>query len=366
MLGTNAGQADLIGYLKANNWYVIGCSGRSGEPGQVLCDLFVQIDIRDVDALQQLVSRHGIDLIYSVSSDLAMKSVVALSERTGLPHFFDNDFIALLDNKADLRAFLDRNDLSPVPYAEVSTVDEAADWSRFPCVVKPTDAQGQRGVQRVEDRGALDEAVEAAIASSPTNKAIVEDYLEGVEMSCNVVLSEGRAIVKIVSERLVHDLDQIGIPKGHLVPPMAVSAADQARAIELVDKVVAAFGQSEGVLYFQMINTSDGPRIVEIAPRLDGCHMWRIILAATGVDIIDLAVHGLLGETEANPVEPVVHSGDFELMFQQMAPGNPFDPAEFPAPTDSIYHEHRYAAGETVRPINGTLEVVGYYVRKTS
>jgi len=366
VLGTNAGQADLIRYLKAQNWHVVGCSGRSGEPGQALCDVFEQVDIRDVDALEPLVSKHAIDLIYSISSDLAMKSVVKLAERTGLPHFFDTAFIDLLDNKAELRAFLARHDLSPVPYIEVGTAAEAVDWSLFPCIVKPTDAQGQRGVQKVSRPGELIEAIEVAVASSPTDKAIVENFLDGVEMSCNVVLSEGRAIVKILSERLVHDIDQIGIPKGHLIPPLAVSKADQDRAVALVDRVVVAFGQPSGVLYFQMVNTAQGPRIIEIAPRLDGCHMWRIILAATGVDLINLAVSGLLGEPNSDPVGNMLPDGNFELMFQQTEPDTHFDPDAFPAPEGSVYHEYRYKSGESITPINGRLEVVGYYVRKTS
>ena len=43
--------------------------------------------------------------------------------------------------------------------------------------------------------------------------------------------------------------------------------------------------------------------------------------------------------------------------------GQPFSAAAFPVPEDAIYHEYRYDAGQDVRPVNGTLEVVGYYVR---
>ncbi len=366
VLGTNAGQADLIRYLKNDGWYVVGCSGRSGEPGQTLCDVFEKVDIRNVDALEPLVSNHDISLIYSISSDLAMKSVVALAERTGLPHFFDSPFIALLDNKASLRKFLADRRLSPVTYLEVGKPVEAEDWTSFPCVVKPADAQGQRGVQKVEDRSAFHEAVRDAIDSSPSGLAIVEDFLDGVEMSCNVVLQGGKPVLKVLSERLVHDFEKIGIPEGHLVPAISVSRKDQECAIELVDRVVAALDQTDGVLYFQMINSDTGPKIIEIAPRLDGCHMWRIIEQATGQNLIRLATEMLTGD---KLIEKYAESSDpkkFELMFQQMAPGKKFDEADFPKPADCLYHEYRYAPGEIVQPVNGTLEVVGYYIRETT
>src|SRR6056297_1063638 len=106
VLGTNAGQADLIRHMNARGWRVIGASPVEGEPGQAFCDVVEKVNIVDLDALEKVVERHTPDLIYSISSDIAMVSVVALSERIGLPHFYDSDFIRLLDDKAALRDFL--------------------------------------------------------------------------------------------------------------------------------------------------------------------------------------------------------------------------------------------------------------------
>lgn len=362
VLGTNAGQADLIRYLKATGWQVIGCAGAPGEAGAALCDVFELVDIRDVDALEALARKHEIDLVYSISSDLAMKSVVALATRLDLPRYHDMGFIDLLDNKAALRAFLDQHRLSPVPFIEVAAAAEAADWAEFPCVVKPCDGQGQRGVQRIESRADLDGAIETALDISPSARAIVEQFLDGVEMSCNVYINEGRAAVRVLSERLVHKDLGIGIAKGHLVPAKAVSAKDQAKALELVEQTVLALGQQRGVLYFQMIQTAQGARIVEIAPRLDGCHMWRAIKAAHGVDFVALAVEGLVGDGTVPALTP--QGADVELMFQQAPPGR-FNLATFPKPEGAIYHEYRYADGDEIRAVNGKLEVVGYYVAET-
>ena len=52
-------------------------------------------------------------------------------------------------------------------------------------------------------------------------------------------------------------------------------------------------------------------------------------------------------------------------MFQQMPPGSSFHKAGFPVPEGALYHEYRYEDGQTVAPINGRLEVVGYYVCRT-
>jgi len=371
ILGTNAGQADLIRHMKARGWRVIGCSALAGEPGEAFCDLFEQVDVVDLDALEAVARRHRVDLVYSISSDVAIRSAVALSERMGLPHFHDSALVAMLDDKAAMRAFLALHDLGAVPFAMLHAAEDAVGWARFPCIVKPVDAQGQRGVEKIERARDLAEAAERARAESRSGRAIVEEFLDGVELSCNLLICDGETRLKVLSERLVHQGPAIGVPVGHLVPPVSVDVAAQDAALALVGRIITAMGMPDGPLYIQMIVTPDGPRVVEIAPRLDGCHMWRLIHAARGADLIGMTVDCLTGDA---PVATLSDCGQgtrqgehpWELMFQQAAPGTVFDPQDHPAPPDTVFHEYRYARGEPVRAVNGVLEVVGYFVRASA
>ena len=375
VLGTNAGQADLIRHMKGRGWRVVGAAHVEGLPGEGLCDLFAKVDVRDVDAVCDLARREGADLVWSVSSDVAMTSAVAASERLGLPHFFGPEIVELFNRKHALRAWLDERGLSPVAYRRIARADEAEGWREFPAIVKPADAQGQRGMAIVEDAAALGPAVEEALRFSDT--AILEQYLAGVEVSVNVLVADGRVVVDEVSERLVHAGALYGIPWGHLVPPHNVSQSEREAVRALVRDVVAGLGIARGCLYFQLKVTPEGPRIIEIAPRLDGCHMWRLIREARGIDVLARSVDVLLGEAveigETAREEPP-HEGPLreeplhgeplhELIFQQAPPGTVFRAADLPA-ADAAYHEHRYRDGETVQPVNGQMEVVGYYVRR--
>ena len=366
VLGANAGQADLIRYLKERGWNVTAVSGRQvGDPGETLADSFVKLDIRDVDAVSALAREKKAEIVYSISSDVAITAATEVSEKIGLPHFFDSGLIDIFNKKPLLRAFLNSRNLSPVAFAEVKSTDEANDWSVFPCVVKPTDAQGQRGVQKVFDKAHLAEAIEIAIdACKEPKSAIIEAFLEGVEISCNVLVSDGELVVSELSERLVHTGENFGIPTGHLIPIVDVPEHFIEEAGKLVEDVTRALGIRNGTLYYQMIVTPDGPRIVEIAPRLDGCHVWRLIKAARDIDFLDGAVRRLTGESVPKQNGRDEPGAVYELMFQQMPPGKPFDKSQFPVPEDALYHEYRYQQGQPVVPVNGRLEVVGYYVRK--
>ena len=113
-----------------------------------------------------------------------------------------------------------------------------------------------------------------------------------------------------------------------------------------------------------MKSETNGIKIIEIAPRLDGCHMWRLIKCATGRDFLASTVSTLLNKDFDKGHVGVDFDRYFELMFQQTPPSVTFSLSEYPKPSDAYYHEYRYDEGQTIYPINGKLEVVGYYVRE--
>lgn len=363
ILGTNSGQLDLIKAMKELGWYVIGCSNRSDEVGVGYTDKFYEVDIRDIDAVSKIATENHVDLIYSVSSDTAIKSVVELSSKLNLPTFYSTDLIRLLDNKQELRKFLNNAKLSMVAYTEV---DDSFEWDKFPCIVKPSNAQGQRGVQKVNSSEELLDSVLNAKRFSSNNTAIIEDFLDGVEISCNVLVSDGQIIFDTLSERLVYNDEYFGIPIGHLIPCVNINEDTQKEAIKLVSDVVEALAIQNGPLYFQMKATTYGVKIIEIAPRLDGCHMWRLIKHATSRNFLTETVEVLLKTHENTKRVELKDSKYYELIFQHSEPSQTFEEENFPIPSHALYHEYRYSSGDAINVINGKKEVVGYYVTEFS
>lgn len=364
VLGSNAGQADLVRYLVDHGWRVDVCAHRAGGAAEAYAHHAHLVDIKDIEGVAALARKIRADIVYSVSTDIAVPTVVEVSKQLNLPHYFDIPFVELLDDKAALRKHLNERGLSEVPFRRLRSLSDVDGWATYPCMVKPADSQGQRGITKLDNAEELEHAVERAISLSPTGTAIIEAWLSGVEISCNVLVVGGKVVVNEVSERLVHGDHYLGVPRGHLVPPVDVSSEDCTKARQLVEEVVASLSVENGTLYFQMKVTPQGPRIIEIAPRLDGCHMWRCIKHATGVDYLDLAVRHLLDDDIKSGLQRHAPDGVYELIFQQIAPGECFSGQNFPVPDDALYHEYRYSDGDVVLPINGKLEVVGYYVRK--
>ncbi|MGO1374983.1 ATP-grasp domain-containing protein [Psychrobacter sp. AOP5-GZ1-6] len=366
ILGTNSGQLDLIKAMKELGWFVIGCSNRSDEVGVKYTDKFFEVDIRDIDAVSKIAIENNVDLVYSVSSDTAIKSVVQVSSKLNLPTFYSEDLIRLLDNKQELRRFLNDAKLSYVNYIEIDDISDSSDWDTFPCIVKPSNAQGQRGVQKVNNLKELQESILNAKQFSSNNTAIIEDFLDGVEISCNVLVSNGQIIFDTLSERLTYNDDYFGIPKGHVIPCVNIDENAQKEAVVLVHNVVKALDIKNGPLYFQMKATTKGVKIIEIAPRLDGCHVWRLIKDATDRNFLTETLEVLLNDHKNTQPVALKDSQYYELIFQHSEPSQTFQEKSFPIPANALYHEYRYSNGDSINIINGKKEVVGYYVAEFS
>ena len=364
VLGANAGQADLIRYLTEKGWRVTACSRSANEPGAKIATSFVELSVTEVDQVCALAEAEQADVIYSVASDICMTAVTAVSERLDLPHFLNSELVAMFRNKAMLRGYLNEHGIGTLDYLKVSSAENFESWSTFPCIVKPPDSWGQRGVRKVPDKVELIDAIYGSFAHTGSRSAIVEAYMAGTEISCNVLVSEGALVVAAFSERLVHGSGYFGIPAGHLIPPLHVSDEDVRRAYLMVEAVIRSLGIENAALYFQMIVSDDGPRIVEITPRLDGCHIWRLIKAAYNIDLIDLTFRRLIGEAIEVPLLRREPESVYELMFQQLPTGRTFEECDFPVPADALYHEFRCEEGQIPAKTNGRLEIVGYYIRR--
>jgi phosphoribosylamine-glycine ligase len=364
ILGTNAGQADIIEYLSANKWEVHACGHIEAGPGVKLAHHFHLTNTLDVEAVKSLAVKIKADIVYSISSDSAIRTATRVSEELGLPTLLGSQMIDMFHYKDRLRQFLNEQKISTVGFRKVGTAEDVTDWDIFPCVVKPTDSQGQRGVQFIEEKENLYRSITLAIENSVSGTAIIEEYLSGIEISTNVIVQHGKLIINEFTERLVHGRDYFGLPKGHSIPVRSVSKQTVDEARRIVERLVEKLSITDAVLYIQMVVTDKGPKIVEVAPRLDGCHIWRLLKIAKGYDLREYAIHVLTGEKIEPKVKVANADASYTLKFHQLRSGLNFLSHNFEVKSDYAYNEFRYLDHEKVIEINGSLEVVGYYVQK--
>ncbi len=363
ILGIGSAQVDAIRYLKQRGWWIIACSYRQEGPGLEFVDQFELINISDIYCIEQLARDEGVEFVYSVGSDLAMPSVAEVSERLKLPCFITRNTANLLQSKIDLRNFLAEKEISPVRYQKIQNLSDAATWAHYPAIMKPTDSQGQRGIARVASFEDIQNNLDSALNASRSRTAILEEMLDGPEVSVNAFVINGQIVFIEISDRKVLADYPGGIPYAHVLPTQVASPDAVNETKKLVERCIHVLGIQNGPVYFQIILGLDGPRIVEITPRLDGCHMWRLIKAAIGIDLLDMTFRLLEGD-QSSRFYPDRQHQLLSLIFLYQAPGTEFSTQHHHLPADVVYREFYFNEGQRVSVINGHMEKVGYYIKQ--
>lgn len=297
ILGAGNAQLDLINYAKDIGLEVYACSYSDSDKGILLADVFAQINIVDADKIENYVRENNIDIIYSVGSDIAVPTFCRVAERLNMFHFVSSKTADICCSKHLMREAFGAGNRFHVPFLVCQTLSEAKTADFYPLMIKPVDSQGQRGVFRVENFEELSPKCDCAMQYSRCKKVILEQYITGSEVSVNAYIKDGKIIFSMLSDRESFSHLPGGIIKAHHLPSAFEGTKPHEEINELVRETVTKLHIENGPVYFQIKISEGNPYLIEVTPRLDGCHMWRLIKAYCGVDLLDMTMRHLLGKT---------------------------------------------------------------------
>jgi biotin carboxylase len=191
-------------------------------------------------------------------------------------------------NKATARALFARHGVPSATSVSVRTREEAqlaAEGIGYPVVLKPAANAASIGVIRVDTpaqlTAAYDVAARAAGQGVESTQVLVEEYLDGPEVSVECVTHRGETTVVAVTrktvseppyfEELAHSVDA--------ADPLLDVVAPAARA------AIRALGITDGVSHVEMRLVDGRPRLVEVNGRLAGDMVGHLVRLATGIDL---------------------------------------------------------------------------------
>lgn len=175
----------------------------------------------------------------------------------------------------------------------------AGDAMTFPAVLKPRAGAGSVNTCFVPDAGALDDIV--ASARVPDGRYVLEGFLAGAPAPSPDV-GDYVSVESLLRAGVAEHLEVTG--KFPLVPPFretgnfqphALEPATHAAVLALVDGVLGGLGLSEGVVHTEIKLTADGPRLIEVNPRVGGGGITNIFERRHGISLIRIAVLAALG-----------------------------------------------------------------------
>jgi len=286
----------------------IGSEQRSALAGlmrdRMLGVTFEHVD-RAVAAIARFAARHPLDAIVAVD-DTGTVVAAAASAALGLAGNSVEPVRASRDKGRARERFAAAGLLTPRFQIFGSDADPAsvAAAVRYPCVVKPVDLSGSRGVIRADDAdscvaaftrvGALVRSPDVCRPGSAPQSILVEDFIPGAEFALEGLLRGGVLETLAIFDK-PDPLNGPFFEETIYVTPSRQPDAVQAEMAHTVQRATRALGLTEGPVHAEVRRNQAGTFMLEVAARSIGGLCARTLRFGMGVSLEELILRHAVG-----------------------------------------------------------------------
>lgn len=261
------------------------------------------IDVTDEKRCLEYAEELEIDGVMTYGATITLPTVAYIGEKLGLPAL-PHETAVLSKNKYEMKKRLCEHGLNTLgDFFKLTFPDDGKNRKlAFPCVVKPCDGSGSRGVSVAKNKSEFDAAVKYAYDNARYGEIYVESFIDGTEYSVETFACGGKthvyAIVKTVFAREANG----EVTYGHSTP-CGLPHDDEIKIENEVEKAVKALGVTLGSANFDVIFSHGKPYIIDCGIRVgQNLIASHIVSLSRGVDVTDNAIKAALGEAiEAEP-----------------------------------------------------------------
>jgi biotin carboxylase len=291
VVGAGPAQLGLLAAARSRGLFVIAVDRNASAPGFELADRRAIVSTEDERGIERLARAERLDGVIAPGIDFPVGIAARVARSIGLPHPLSPEAAVLATSKERQRERLAE---AGVPQPRSHVLDAGGEALELPCVVKAPDRQGQAGLTLVRDRSELTAAIQAARAASRSGRVLVEELVDGPEVTVNAFSIGGEFHPLTVTDRLTADPPAFGVALAHVW-------RSQHDPVDVARRAAEALGITDGPTYTQLRIGPDGPYVIELAARLGGGHDAELCEAALGVDLNGLALDAALGEPVERP-----------------------------------------------------------------
>lgn len=223
--------------------------------------------------------------------------------------------ISLCNNKYAMRLALERAGLPNVRAVIVqneSDLAEAAGQVGFPLIMKPVFGAGSALIKKCRNLDELHAHYQlftrvysqvggasgfgggaltfethdgSSVPYMPGQTVMLETYLEGIEATIECAIADGEPVPLLLHEKLLVSFEESTVLEHLLVVPAASFTPEQIKeAKDYCRDCVAALGLKRSFVHFEFRMTPEGPRVIEINPRLGGFYVHQSLKDIAGID----------------------------------------------------------------------------------
>lgn len=355
-------QIALIDELKKRGIFAILADGNEKAAAVPYADKFYKVSTLDIDGVEKVAVKENVDMILSVCADQMLLVAAQLSEKLDLPCYIDYETAKNVSSKEYMKKIFVEHDIPTAKYIVGNNVSyEFIKDLGFPLIVKPVDCYSSRGVKKVENYDELVTAFEIAMNYSRTGTAIVEEFIDGPELSVDIYVENGKVnILCIRSLDKIPNSEKFIICRGNY--PARITEKTRDRVQEVAQKIADAFGLKNTPMLIQMKINDEQIHILEFCARTGGGIKYRLLPKVSGFDVVKAVLDLTLGEkphVELNRLDAYIideflycNSGVFDHAegFEELLKSGIIDHYE-------IYKPRGYSFGE----VNSSGDRMGYF-----
>lgn len=315
IIGASYLQLPLVQRAKEMGIKTICFAWAEGAVCRDVADTFYPISIVEKKQILEICRQEQIDGICTIASDTAAPTVAYVAEQMGLA---GNRYEASLkaNNKIRMRnAFTDAAIPSP-KYLRL-----IGDWKleiedldiQLPLIVKPSDRSGSLGVVKVEREEDLIPAIKAAQEYSFKHEAIVEQFVEGREISVEFISYQGVHYPLQITDKVTTEAPHFVEIAHH--QPADMTNAQYEEIYELTKRALTALGVTNGASHSEYRITQDGKiYVMEIGARMGGDFIGSdLVQLSTGYDFLRGVIEVALGTFNPPQLKEHNYSGVYFL-----------------------------------------------------
>lgn len=300
ILGASSLQLPAIVRAKEMGYQVIACDMNPNSEGFKIDGVISQvISTLDSDKLLEVAKNYKIDGILTICTDLAMRSVARIATELGLPGISE-EAAFISTNKAAMRIRLSEQGVPCPKFIRVVTKEEYDDAIlQFVdrCVVKAVDNAGSRGIKMLDnlsDKIMVDKAYEYCKQFSHSGELLVEEFMDGVEVCVETLNIDGVCHPIQITDQLRKQppyFTDAGFSQPTILP-----VDIQKKINRIAIDANMALENYIGSSCTEIIVTKEGPKVVEVGPRLAGdCMTTHLVPLSTGVDMVTAVINIAMG-----------------------------------------------------------------------
>ncbi|WP_445709938.1 ATP-grasp domain-containing protein [Flavobacterium sp.] len=277
-----------------------------------ISDFFYPISILEKELILEKCKGISIDGITTIATDMAVPTICYVAEQLNLNSNSFSSSIATT-NKCAMRTAFVKGSCSIPKFIKVVNSTERINGIPFPVIVKPSDRSGSRGVTKIDKKEDLELAIEKALQESFEKTALVEQFIEGVEVSVEAISWNGKHTILAITDKITTNAPCF-VELAHHQP----SQLSEEVLIKIKEETIKCLNALEikfGASHSEFKITKKGEvYVIEVGARMGGDFIGsHLVPLSTGYDFLKGVIDVALNQFEEPKITKKMYAGVYFL-----------------------------------------------------